>query len=52
MDSGIIGSKEFVSTHYQRFKLLFYSRHEKKPNPVRGLSGVYSLKRPIIAKSG
>ena len=30
-DSGIIGSKEFVSTNYHRFKHLFYSKHEKKP---------------------
>ena len=44
-DSGIIGSKEFVSTHYQRFKHLFESVHEKKPKPIRGLEGVYSLKR-------
>ncbi len=44
-DSGIIGSKEFVSINYQRFKHLFYSKHEKKPKPVKGLSGVYSLKR-------
>ncbi|CAB1057420.1 hypothetical protein D1BOALGB6SA_2173, partial [Olavius sp. associated proteobacterium Delta 1] len=29
-DSGIIGSKEFVSENYQRFKHLFYSKHEKK----------------------
>jgi hypothetical protein len=44
-DSGIIGSKEFVSTHYQRFKNLFESKHEKKPKPIRGLDGIYSLKR-------
>ena len=44
-DSGIIGSKEFVSTHYQRFKHLFMSKHEKKPKPIQGLSGMYSLKR-------
>jgi len=44
-DSGIIGSKEFVNTNYQRFKHLFSSKHEKKPKPVKGLSGVYSLKR-------
>jgi hypothetical protein len=44
-DSGVIGSKEFVSSTYQRFKHLFYSKKEKKPKPVRGLSGVYSLKR-------
>jgi REP element-mobilizing transposase RayT len=44
-DSGIIGSKEFVTTNYQRFKHLFHSKHEKKPKPVKGLDGMYSLKR-------
>jgi hypothetical protein len=44
-DSGIIGSKEFVSKNYQRFKHLFHSRHEKKPKPIKGLDGMYSLKR-------
>ena len=44
-DSGIIGSKEFVSTNYHRFKHLFYSKHEKKPRPIKGLEGMYSLKR-------
>ena len=44
-DSGIIGSKEFVSKNYQRFKHLFYSKHEKKPKPIKGLEGMYSLKR-------
>jgi len=44
-DSGIIGSKEFVATHYQQFKHLFASKHEKKPKPIQGLSGMYSLKR-------
>ena len=44
-DSGIIGSKEFVSTNYQRFKNLFSSKHEKKPKPIKGLDGMYSLKR-------
>jgi hypothetical protein len=44
-DSGIIGSKEFVAENYQRFKHLFHSKHEKKPKPVKGLDGMYSLKR-------
>lgn len=44
-DSGIIGSKEFVAENYQRFKHLFYSKHEKKPKLVKGLDGMYSLKR-------
>ena len=44
-DSGIIGTKEFVSSNYQRFKDLFMSKREKVPKPVTGLDGVYSLKR-------
>ncbi len=44
-DSGIIGTKEFVSDQYQRFKHVFQSKHEKKPKPINGLDGVYSLKR-------
>ncbi len=36
-DSGISGSKEFVYSNYQRFKHLFYSKHEKKPRPIKGL---------------
>jgi hypothetical protein len=44
-DSGIIGSKEFVSMNYQRFKDLFMSKREKIPKPVTGLDGIYSLKR-------
>ena len=44
-DSGIIGTKEFVSINYKRFKHIFQSKHEKKPKPVKGLDGVYSLKR-------
>ena len=44
-DSGIIGSKEFVAQTYIQFKHLFHSKNEKKPKPVKGLSGVYSLKR-------
>jgi putative transposase len=44
-DSGIIGTKEFVSTNYQRFKDIFMSKKDKIPKPVAGLAGVYSLKR-------
>jgi putative transposase len=44
-DSGIIGSKEFVAQNYQRFQHLFFSKHEKKPKPIKGLTGRYSLKR-------
>ena len=44
-DSGIIGTKEFVSGNYRRFKDLFMSKREKIPKPVAGLDGIYSLKR-------
>ena len=44
-DSGIIGSKAFVKEHYQQFKDMFQSKHEKKPKPIKGLTGLYSLKR-------
>jgi len=44
-DSGIIGSKEFVAENYQRFRHLFHSKHEQKPKPIKGLDGIYSLKR-------
>ena len=44
-DSGIIGTKEFVSTNYRRFKDVFMSKREKIPKPVAGLDGIYSLKR-------
>jgi REP element-mobilizing transposase RayT len=46
-DSGIIGTKEFVSENYQRFKDIFMSKREKIPKPVVGLDGVYSLKRLV-----
>jgi putative transposase len=44
-DSGVIGSKDFVSKTYLRFKHHFNSKNEKKPKPINGLSGIYSLKR-------
>jgi len=44
-DSWIIGSKIFVDRIYQEFKDYFLSKHEKKPKPIKGLEGVYSLKR-------
>jgi hypothetical protein len=44
-DSGIIGTKKFVSENYQRFKGVFMSKREKIPRRVAGLDGVYSLKR-------
>jgi putative transposase len=44
-DSGVIGSKEFVSKTYMRFKHVFNSKNDKTPKAIKGLSGVYSLKR-------
>jgi len=44
-DSGIIGTKEFVSRFYQAFKGNFSSKHEKRPRLIQGLDGLYSLKR-------
>ena len=44
-DSGIIGSKELVAINYQRFEHPFFSKHEKKPKAIKGLEGLYSLKR-------
>jgi len=37
--------KDFVSKTYVRFKNHFSSKNEKKPKLVKGLSGIYSLKR-------
>ena len=44
-DSGIIGSKEFVQSTFQNFKHLFQTRNERVPRHVKGLDGVYSMKR-------
>ena len=44
-DSGIIGSKAFVDRLYREFKDHFTSKHEKKPKTIKGLEGIYSLKR-------
>ena len=46
-DSGIIGTKEFVSANYHRFKDIFMSKNEKIPKAVSGLEGIYSLKRLV-----
>ena len=44
-DSGVIGTKAFVAACYQRFETCFACRHPKKPHPVVGVEGVFSLKR-------
>jgi REP element-mobilizing transposase RayT len=44
-DSGVIGTKAFVARCSQLFERHFSSRHAKRPRPIAGLAGVYSLKR-------
>ena len=44
-DSGIIGTKAFVTRLYQTFKDHFSSKHEKRPKVIKGLDGIYSMKR-------
>lgn len=44
-DSDIIGSKEFVAENYRRFKHLLHSKQDEKPKLIKGLDGIYSLKR-------
>jgi hypothetical protein len=44
-DSGVIGTKAFVSRCSQLFETHFSSRHTKRPRPIAGLPGVYALKR-------
>jgi REP element-mobilizing transposase RayT len=44
-DAGVIGTKDFVAEHLRRFRGLMGSQHERKPKPVKGIAGMYSLKR-------
>ena len=44
-DSGIIGTKGFVSHYYEMFKGCFNTNNEKNPKKISGLDGIYSLKR-------
>jgi putative transposase len=44
-DSGIIGSKAYVSKLYLAFKHHYAAKREKAPKPIKGLEGMYSLKR-------
>ena len=44
-DSGILGTREFVERVYRQFKDHFSSKHEKRPKDIRGLEGIFSLKR-------
>lgn len=44
-DSAVLGSREFVAAHFERFGHLFPNRKNRKPVPVKGLKGMYSLRR-------
>jgi putative transposase len=44
-DSGIIGTKRYVSVLYLAFKDKCGAKREKVPKRIAGLEGVYSLKR-------
>ena len=44
-DSGVIGTRAFVHKCCQQFKHHFSSTHEKVPKGIKGLDGVYSMKR-------
>lgn len=44
-DAGVIGRKDFVAIHFRRFRGLIGSKKERKPKPVKGIAGMYSLKR-------
>jgi len=44
-DSGIIGGKASVLETYRKVKENFPIGKEKRPKPVTGLNGIYSLKR-------
>ena len=44
-DAGIIGSKEFVKSMFDRFKHLLNCKPERKFTPIGGVEGVYSMKR-------
>ena len=44
-DSGIIGTKGFVSRNYRRFKDKFIAKREKILKPAAGLDGIFLLKK-------
>ena len=44
-DSGVIGSKAFVSHTFSQFQDVFQNPGKRRPKPVHSLTGVYSLKK-------
>jgi len=48
-DSGVIGSKAFVLATYEVFKDRFFAGRERVPKRVKGIDGMYSMKRLVEA---
>ena len=46
-DSGVIGSKAFVAESYLTFQDLFQNPGRRRPKPVHGIEGVFSLKQLV-----
>ncbi len=44
-DSTVIGTKEFIANAFSQFSEHFRYRQRKRPIPIKGLAGIYSLKR-------
>ncbi len=44
-DSGVIGSKEFVSEVFDEMKHMLFSKDTRNFTPITGIDGVYSMKR-------
>jgi putative transposase len=44
-DSGVIGSKAFVLATYEVYKDRFFGSRERVPKRVKGINGMYSMKR-------
>ena len=44
-DSGVIGSKAFVLATYEVYKDRFFASRERVPKRVKGIDGMYSMKR-------
>jgi REP element-mobilizing transposase RayT len=44
-DAGIIGSKEFVKSMFDRFKHLLNCKPERKFTPIGAVEGIYSMKK-------
>ncbi len=49
-DSGIIGSRKFVIEHFEKFKDYLKIKNDRKPKLIKGLDGIYSMRRLGIDK--